>query len=141
MASSTSAGEKSATKKDTEKASSSSKTQSKSRSSKSSGSSKASASPTASKSARERHEEEVREIQIRNHEDRLVHRPAEVQEDAVQPRVDRGLATEAVRRFQRLQEGFLHQILRLGGIAAQQIGRPKQPIAVGMQARPHVDER
>lgn len=83
MASSTSAGEKSATKKDTEKASSSSKTQSKSRSSKSSGSSKASASPTASKSARERHEEEVREIQLRNHEDRLVHRPAEVHEDVV----------------------------------------------------------
>ena len=114
MASSTSAGEKSATKKDTEKASSSSKTQSKSRSSKSSGSSKASASPTASKSARERHEEEVREIQLRNHEDRLVHRPAEVHEDVVVDavvvaHVGRVLTAEPVDRLvERLVEVGLH---------------------------------
>jgi hypothetical protein len=42
-----------------------------------------------SKTAYEKHEDEVREIQLRNHEDRLVHRPAEVHQDVVVDALDK----------------------------------------------------
>lgn len=55
---------------------------------------------------------------------------AQVAQDALEPGVHRRFAAKPARRFQRLKKRFLDQVLRLGFVAAQQIRRSKQPVAM-----------
>jgi neutral ceramidase len=56
--------------------------------------------------------------------------PAHVQQDAVQPGVKRRFSAKLPPRLDRLDEGFLHHVLRVRLAAAEQIRRAQQTVAM-----------
>jgi hypothetical protein len=59
----------------------------------------------------------------------------------MQPGIHGRITPELTVCLERLHERFLHEILRLRGIAAEQVGGPEQPIAVILKPRTQLVSR